>query len=60
MVCVFFFFLFCFVCFFLARLDTFIHSDSHSFISALIYLYMSVCFHFSPLNLATLFVTPRL
>lgn len=44
----------------LARLDTFIHSDSHSFISALIYLYMSVCFHFSPLNLATLFVTPGL
>ena len=32
----------------------------HSFIYLFIYLYisLSVCFHFSPLNLATLRVTP--
>lgn len=46
----------------LVRLCTFIHSAPHSFISVFIYLYiyLSVCFHFSPLNLATLCVTPGL
>lgn len=43
------------------QLCTFIHSAPHSFISVFIYLYISpsVCFHFSPLNLATPCVTPR-
>lgn len=39
-----------------------IHSAPHSSISVVIYLYISqsVCFHFSPLNLATPRLTPGL